>query len=289
MKVQSPARHLLSVVLAAVALALALGEPAAAEPWDSYRVGDAKATLKRINSLRASFGAPRVTEVPEWSTGCAQHAAYMATHGLSHAQDPTAADYTPDGAQAALMSVLSVPASEPFGPDAPLGLWAESPHHQATVLDPRLRRTGFARGCMNTLSGLKRSVLVRKAGQRPVRPRLLAWPGDGAKAVPRVLSACLESPNAFLDAGYGCEGVGTALYVYALDPKTGGCRWSEDGARPRVRVKTQGRSLPVSVVPSTACGWIAVTGQPLPADASVRMDVTFARTKLTHRFSTGVS
>ena len=286
MSLHDPARHLLAVFAAAIALALALGDPASAAPWDRYRVDDAKATLKRVNSMRASFGAPRLVEVRKWSTGCAKHVAYMTARGrIAHAQDPKAADYTRAGALAALKSILSLPAREPFGREAPLGLWAEAPHHQALVLDPRLRRTGFARGCMNTLSGLKRPVAVPKAKLRPVAPRLLAWPGEGAKAVPQAIDGCGEFPSAFTTAGFSC-GAGTALYVYAMDRRTGGCTRITDGAVPQVTVTAEGLALPVAVVQATPCGWIAVTGMPLPPDASVRMDVVFAGATLTHRFST---
>jgi hypothetical protein len=273
--------------LLGLALALWLSAPAAAAPWDRHRVDDARATLKRVNALRASFGAPRLTEVPEWSTGCAKHVAYMVRNGIGHYEEPGAPGYTPDGATAGETSVLSLPPREPFPRRAPLGLWSDAPYHQSQVLDPRLRRTGFARGCMNTIAGLEEPP-PPDLPPPPAPPRLLAWPGEGAKAVPRAVNACNELPgNPFRDVGWSCGGVGTALYVYALDATTGGCAWLED-VLPQVSVTSKGQALPVAVVPSTSCGWIAVTGRPLPRQASVRMDVALAGATLTHRFSTVV-
>lgn len=272
--------------LLGVALALAASTPAQAARWDRYRVDDPRATLKRVNALRASFGAPRLVEVPEWSTGCAKHVAYMVHHGIGHFEEPGKAGYTADGAHAGETSVLSMPPSEPFPRGTPLGEWAEAPYHQAQVLDPRLRRTGFARGCMSTTAGLEEPEWLPDVPAPPAPPRLLAWPADGAKAVPRAVQACNEMPsNPFRDVGWSCGGVGTALYLYALDAATGGCAWLDE-ALPQVTVTAKGRALPVAVVPATACGWIAVTGRPLPRNASVTMDVALAGATLTHRFST---
>lgn len=267
--------------LIAALVALAAAAPAA-EAADRYRVASPKSTLNRVNALRASIGAPRLTEEPAWSTGCAKHMAYSALNGLGHFEDPSAPGYTPDGAEAGETSVLSWPAVEPFPRGRPLGLWARAPYHQLQVLDPRLRRTGFSKGCLNTIAGL---VDAWPDETVVVPPKLYAWPGHGAKAVPRAIDACSERPSdPFTDVGWSCGSVGTALYVYAIDEASGGCATAE--GVPAVSVVSKRRSIPLAVVPGGSCSWVAVTGRPLPRNARVRMDVAFAGAALTHRFST---
>lgn len=270
-------------LLVALAL-LAVGAPAvaAAEPWDRYRVASPKSTLNRLNTLRASIGAPRVTEVPAWSTGCAKHMLYSSKNPLGHYEDPSRPGYTPDGAEAGSRSVLSWPADEPFRRGAPLGIWAQAPYHQLQVLDPMLRQTGFSKGCLNTIAGLT-DAYVDEAVIVP--PKLYAWPGEGAKAVPRSVNACNERPSdPFTAVGWSCGGVGTAMYVYAIDEASGGCAVTE--GVPAVSVIAKGASVPLAVVEGGYCSWVVVTGRPLPRNARVRMDVSFAGSALTHRFST---
>jgi hypothetical protein len=270
------------VIRVAALLAAIPAIPAAAANWRHYGVADPAATLRRVNVLRAQLEAPALTLVPEWSDGCAKHIAYTRRHPFGHSETPGAPGYTPDGALAGATSVLFTPPQEPFPKGDRLGAWADAPYHQIQVLDPRLARTGVSLGCMSTLAGLP------APGSAPsgLPPRLLAWPGNGTRNVPRTINACSELPaNPFTAVGWSCGGVGTAAYVYALDPVSGACA-DTAGAPPQVALTAKGRTIPLQVVPGTDCGWIVITGRALPGGASVRMDVTLAGSTLTHAFST---
>jgi hypothetical protein len=222
-------------------------------------VADPGATLARVNALRQSFGAPPVRLVRAWSDGCARHIAYTRRNAFGHAEVPGLPGYSAAGARAGAASVLFSPPAEPFA--TRLGAWADEPYHQAEVLNPRLERTGFSLGCMSTARGLARP---RQAGGPP---RLLAWPGPGARGVPRVLDACDEVPsNPFSDVGWDCRDSGAALYVWALAAR---CT-----AAPTVRLAP---SVPLRVLPDGSCAWIVVSGLPLPASAMLTVRLPGAR------------
>lgn len=254
---------------AALLLAAWTGERAgvAAGPsWREYRVADPSATLRRVNALRASFGAPPLKLVPAWSDGCARHMAYMARNGFGHAEVPGRPGYSPAGRRAGATSVLFAPPAEPFA--TPLGAWADDPYHQVEILNPRLARTGFSLGCLSTARGL---APVTPAGGPP---RLLAWPGDGARGVPRTLDACDEVPSdPFTDVGWSCRGTGAALYVYALAARCPGT--------PSVQLTPP---VPLRTLPDGDCAWIVLTGAPLPR--AVRMEVRLAGASLRSAFTT---
>lgn len=268
---------------------------ASADGWQRYRVSDPQTTLKRINNLRVSYGAHAIVEDPAWSIGCAKHMTYVGLHGLTHVQTPGAAGFSDDGAEAGATSVLQLPASEPFVKGQLLGAWTNAPYHQVQVLDPLLARTGFSLGCMNTLRGRVMppeppfdEPVAEEVPQPPpipaLPPRLVVWPGQGAKGVPRTISACGERPsNPFTDVGWSCGGVGTAFYVYALDPSIARC--SDVAGQPGVTVTSNGRTIPSRVMPG-GCAWIVITGRALPARADVQLVVTHGGSTLTRTFST---
>jgi hypothetical protein len=137
------------------------------------------------------------------------------------------------------------------------------------LLNPQLTRTGFSRGCLNTMLG----VTWPPGASGP--PRLLAWPGDGSRGVPRSIDACDEVPtDPFTDLGWGCERTGAALYVFALAAT---CT-----AAPAVRLTPP---IPVTLVRGGFRAWIVLTARPLPK-ATMRMDVTLAGRTLRQTFST---
>jgi hypothetical protein len=194
-----------------------------------------------------------------WSDGCAKHVDYMRRNAFGHAEMPGLPGYSADGARAGAASVLFSPPAEPFA--TRLGAWADEPYHQVEVLNPRLARTGFSLGCMSTARGLARP---RQAGGPP---RLLAWPGPGARRVPRALDACDEVPsNPFSDVGWDCGGSGAALYVWALAARCTGA--------PAVQLAP---AVPLRVLPDGPCAWIVVTGLPLPASAVLSVRLAGAR------------
>lgn len=257
----------LTVRVCACLAALLMAAAPAHASWRRYRVADPAATLSHVNALRASFGARPLRLVPAWSDGCAKHMAYTRQNPFGHAEVPGRPGYSAAGAAAGLTSVIATPPVEPFA--SRLGSWADEPYHQEQVLNPQLTRTGFSRGCMNTMRG------VAWPPQASGPPRLLAWPGDGARDVPRRIDACDEIPsNPFTDLGWGCRRTGAALYVYALADR---CT-----AAPVVQLTP---AVPLAVVRADSCAWIVVTARALPK-ATVRMDITLAGRTLTQTFST---
>jgi hypothetical protein len=244
--------------------ALVLATPADAS-WRRYRVADATTTLRRVNALRASFGARPLKLVRAWSDGCARHVAYIRRNAFGHGEVPGRPGYSAAGALAGETSVLFSPPAEPFR--TRLGAWADDPYHQVQVLDPRLARTGFSLGCMNTMRGLA----PQASAVGP--PRLLAWPGDGARGVPHSIDACAEVPSdPFTDVGWSCRRSGAALYVYAL---SAGCT-----AAPAVTLTPP---VPLYVLPAGDCAWIVLTGLPLPPAVAmqVRLDGETLRSAFT--------
>ena len=250
---------------ALVAVALVLATPAEAS-WRRYRVADPTATLRRVNAVRRSFGARPLQLVRAWSDGCARHIAYTRANAFGHAEVPGLPGYSASGALAGATSVLFSPPGEPFA--TRLGAWANEPYHQVEVLNPRLTRTGFSLGCMNTMRG----IAPLTASTR--RSRLLAWPGDGARGVPRALDACDEVPHdPFTDVGWSCRRSGSALYV---DSPASHCT-----AAPAVRLTP---AVPLQVLPYGPCTWIVLTGLPLPA--AVQWEVRLAGATLRRSFTT---
>ena len=234
--------------------------------WRRYRVADPATTLRRVNALRGSFGARPLKLVRAWSDGCARHIAYTRRNAFGHGEVPGRPGYSAAGALAGETSVLFSPPAEPFA--GRLGAWANEPYHQVEVLDPRLARTGFSLGCMNTARGI--APVASGAGP----PRLLAWPGDGARGVPRAVDACDEVPSdPFTDVGWSCRRSGAALYVYALGARCTGV--------PAVRLTP---SVPLRVLPEGDCAWIVLTGLPLPS--AVRMKVRLGGVTLRRSFTT---
>jgi len=212
-----PNRRALGATLAALAIVLAGSATAAGAGWTSYLVRNPAATLVHLNALRRSYGATPVQLVQGWSTGCANHMRYLQRNRvITHGEQRRMPDYTAAGAMAGSTSVLSVPGTEPFPSDQPLGIWAQAPYHQSQVLEPLMRRTGFANGCMNTLRGVQ--FVATSARARHARPHLVVWPGQNATGVPSSVDACDELPrNPFAAVGWRCNRQGTAFYAYTLD------------------------------------------------------------------------
>ena len=250
---------------------------AATPGWARYLLAHPRRDLAAVNALRGTFGAPPLRLNSGFSEDCARHEAYMARNGAGHPEQPGAPGYSAGGALAGPTSVLAFPPADPFGRRSPLGAWAEAPYHQSQILDPLLRVTGFALGCMSTLRGL-----AQGAGQ-PQPSRILVWPGQNSHDVPRILDACAEQPsNPFDDVGWSCGGSGTALYVYDTNAEMNAC----------APVSTLNATLtgPAGVVPTQTlrgagpCSWLVITGRPLTRHARYMLDVSDGQSTLRRSF-----
>ncbi|MEA2167221.1 MAG: hypothetical protein QOF76_521 [Solirubrobacteraceae bacterium] len=269
--------------VAGALIALAVAVPAAADTWRHYKVASVQRTLHRYNALRASYGAQPVTFVRSWAEGCARHMAYLKRNdSITHTEQRGRPGYSKLGAQEGGRSVISFPYKrEPFPAGKPLGNWKTAPFHQALVLNPLIARTGFSKGCLDTIGGLQNEFASRSSDP----PRLLAWPGDGATHVPRAIDACVELPSdPFSKFGWKCNKSGTAFYVYELDPQAQTCAQPE--VKPQVTVTAGGRTLQTGVTDGGDCAWIVATHGVLPKHAQVTLSVTAAGATLSHTFST---
>lgn len=269
-------------------------QPIGSSVRETFRVLNPDKTLKRLNALRRSIGSPALTEVRAWSIGCARHSAYLRRNRkLTHDEQAGRPGYTADGAAAGPASVLFMPAAEPFVQGQPLGAWANAPYHQIEVLHPLLRATGFSKGCMDVHRGIVRAPATELADEDqttipapPVPPLVIAWPGEGARRVPRTINACSERPsNPFTEVGWSCGGVGAAMYVYTVDASADRCA---DTSEPVVATVTGPRGeVPSQVVASRApCSWIVLTGRALPARSPVTLSVSAGGATLTRHFRT---
>lgn len=55
-------------------------------------------SIAKLNQQRAANGIPAgIVERPDWSDACRKHDGYTKAHGLTHDEDSSQPDYTPEG------------------------------------------------------------------------------------------------------------------------------------------------------------------------------------------------
>lgn len=250
--------------------------------WRRFLLPHPMSTLTRVNALRAAFGVPRLSLAPGFSEGCARHVNYMVENNtITHTESAGRPGYSAAGALAGTTSVLFMPPADPFPATQPLGAWGQAPYHQSQVLDPLLRRTGFAAGCMSTLRGLAN---VQPSPQ-PQSSRILAWPGEDSRDIPRVINTCSELPtNPFEQVGWSCGGSGTALYIYDVDPSLDAC--ANAGPITATLAGPHG-VIPTQLVAGAGpCSSILITGRSLPAHSRFELDASDGQSSLRRSFYT---
>lgn len=127
-----------------------------------------------VNHYRALGGMPSVVEDPALSDGAAKHARYMAETGdFTHFEDPNSPWYTPEGDEAGRSSELTRGPADRT-PRSMLETWASEIFHGTWLVDPRLKRVGFA---------TDRGYGVFDDGHLDPQPEPvgypIVWPGDG--------------------------------------------------------------------------------------------------------------
>jgi hypothetical protein len=101
--------------------------------------------LTHLNQIRALAGAGPVAEDATLSAADTKHVTFMLANGLTHAEWPSGAGYTPAGAAAGLASNLALTWGAPDDNTA-LDTWATAPYHAVWMLDPTLTSVGYADG-----------------------------------------------------------------------------------------------------------------------------------------------
>ena len=145
--------------------------------------------LREVNRWRAEAGIPPIDRFDaELSDGCRLHNAYMQRNGVvGHGEDERLPGYTPEGARAGESSVLS-------GSEAgPKRAWEDAVFHRTSILDPRLRVSGF-----DASSGHSCMWVFGENGPPAAAPTLYPWPRDGQEDVPIAgIAPDIEGPDPY--------------------------------------------------------------------------------------------
>lgn len=185
-----------------------LDEPAPrAAPAVAASSPAAREVLERLNGYRSAAGLPQVSLDPQRSEAAAKHARYLAenlghpaTAGLAaHDEDPTLPGFSPEGRAAGQASLIAF--SSDGAPEI-LDAWMGTLFHRVPLMQPALRKVGFARA--RAAGG--RQVYVLEVGDRTGSSgQPVLYPPDGAEGVPTHLSPG-ELPNPIPDDGDGIAG-----------------------------------------------------------------------------------
>jgi hypothetical protein len=255
-----------SVIPAAIVALLAATAPA--------RLGNTSAVVASLNAERAANGLPAdVVENTQWSVGCADHVAYMATaRRLTHVEEPGRPGYSKSGSWAGANSVLAVGRSRDVG-----DLFASAPLHLIQLLSPELREVG-----VGWQSGYL--CITTWPGYRPLRsvpPTVFTYPGAGAVGVPFAERADEEpvTPGDFVGlppratTGFNimvfAEGIPNLSRAHIVAATLRG----PDG---RVEVRTVDRTTPTVGSYLPPGGGIVIPVAPLEPGTTYRASVRFA-------------
>ena len=227
-------------VLIAFCVGLALTAAAQASPTQSLSPSRA---LSDLNLWRAEAAVPPVLRFSAANNnGCALHERYLAMVGtLAHPEQPGLPGYTAAGADAGLNSVLAEPAG------LPKETWVDAVYHRMSVLQPRLRVSGFAASDGYTCLRTGGSAIDDSISARTKTLTLYPWPANGATDQPLTFGhAAYESPSALIDAP-GATSLGLLLSVNVNGP------WADSSA-------------PLSTLTSSSL--VASTGDSIPLSYS---------------------
>lgn len=189
--------------------------------------------------MRAQAGLPLVRGFHgKLNRGCRLHNRYMSRTGeFGHAERRGSPYYTATGARAAMRSVFAQPSR------LPSEAWGETVYHRLSILQPRLRVSGFSAhagfSCLQVLSGVSKS----RAARTP-QPALYPWPANGSTGHTPLFPG-YEAPDPMLDAP-GAYQLGTPLTVAVNGPWK---HWqmTESGVASATLVSDAGDSIPLSV------------------------------------------
>ena len=145
-------------------------------------------SIAKLNQQRAANGIPAgIVERPDWSDACRKHDAYTKAHGLTHDEDSSQPDYTPEGAWAGQNAVLST--SNGWGPTSVESTWEHAPIHLMQILGPALSEMGTWGGCATTWPGYNRPFAVKLPATLYLSP---------AKRRGRYVAFSLKAPGALV-------------------------------------------------------------------------------------------
>jgi uncharacterized protein YkwD len=159
-------------------------------------VGSSTNWLTVLNRYRTRLNVPPVEEDPSLSNGCLAHAKYlMRNYGgtlrnigiLMHEEDESKPGYSPEGLKAARASDVVFQSRNKMTDDQLMGQaiewWISGPFHRGQLINPELRRVGFAQycegaRCASALNTASDAPLASISGRRLAAP--IEVPPDGA-------------------------------------------------------------------------------------------------------------
>lgn len=183
------------------AFALAFGLPA---PASAGLQGDQE--IAALNGQRSMNGIPGdLTEEVSWSQGCANHMAYLEFNNeFDHVENPAKPGYTAEGQAAGTSGVLTSGGGSFSANGA--NAFQQAPIHLTQMLNPFMRRSGAAEGCLATLRDIDRVFPATTT---------FSYPGNGGVAVTG--ETAFEGPfvpGDFVGLPQGTR-TGPHLYFYA--------------------------------------------------------------------------
>lgn len=141
--------------------------------------------LQVVNYYRNIAGLADVTEKDSLSRGDAKHAKWMVKNqSLDHGETPGSPFYTPEGNVAGQTSNLL---AGPWGQTArgSIEQWLAAPFHGAGMLDPLLKRSGYADYQEARPAGFPYAAALNVLSERTATPGPATWPvmfpGEGEK------------------------------------------------------------------------------------------------------------
>ena len=140
----------LSLYVAILVLLLASTVPAIAE--EGRHTGRATspvvtqpAWLRYVNQLRKLAGLPGVSANAAWSEGDRLHSRYMVKNDeITHNEDSSKPWYTEKGALAGANGNVMVSSTTAATNRDAIDMWMTGPFHGVGIIDPQLRKAGFA-------------------------------------------------------------------------------------------------------------------------------------------------
>lgn len=211
------AARIVAVAMAAFVAAPAL-PGASADPSPVFITPDAP-WLQAVNYFREMAALPPVVEDAALSYGSKLHSCYMLQNGITHAEQPGAPGYTPEGNAAGQNGNVGVHSLAGTSERFFIELWMTGPFHAIGLLRPGLQRVGFGK-CDNASAPLYRSAatldVIRGLGAAPALTSPVLFPGDGmTTSLDRFQ---VEAPNPLSFCGWPVNG-GAGLPVLALMPE----------------------------------------------------------------------
>jgi uncharacterized protein YkwD len=252
---------------------------ASATPEESApaAVGSSKNWLTVLNGYRAHLNLPPVEEDSALSKGCLAHAKYLITNYgrelrnigiLMHEESKSMPGYSPEGLKAAPASDIVFQSRKKMTEDQLMAQaiqwWISGPFHRAQLVNPELKRVGFAQfcqgaRCVSALNAVSDAPLGSIAGRPLAVPIEVPPDGSTVKTIgaggewPNPVSSCpgypAQSPAITLNLGINVSAKITDAHLTQTSGAAAGtivetCVYDSDGyTNPNAGDQARGREV----------------------------------------------